>query len=68
MATDLPKVQGYVPPVVYEKLLEYKETHYLKSNSQAVTNVLMEFFGITDSPVNPISESLPSRINFLEGK
>ena len=68
MATDLPKVQGYVPPVVYDKLLEYRETHGLKSISQAVTNVLMDFFGVTDSPVNQISESLPTRMNSLEGK
>ena len=68
MATDLPKVQGYVPPVVYDKLLEYRETYALKSISQAVTKVLMEFFGVTDSPVNQISESLPTRMNSLEGK
>jgi hypothetical protein len=68
MATDLPKVQGYVPPVVYDKLLEYRETYALKSISQAVTKVLMEFFGVTDSPVNQISDSLPTRMNSLEGK
>jgi hypothetical protein len=68
MATDLPKVQGYVPPVVYDKLLEYKDTYSLKSISQAVTNVLMDFFGVADSPVNQQSESLPTRISFLEGK
>jgi hypothetical protein len=68
MATDLPKVQGYVPPVVYNKLLEYRDTHSLKSISQAVTNVLMDFFGVTDSPVNQQSESLPARMSSLEGK
>jgi hypothetical protein len=68
MATDLPKVQGYVPPVVYNKLMEYKDNHGLKSISQAVTNVLMDFFGVIDSPVSQISESLPMRMNSLEGK
>jgi hypothetical protein len=50
------------------KTLLYRETYGLKSISQAVTNVLMDFFGVTDSLVNQISDSLPTRMNSLEGK
>jgi hypothetical protein len=68
MATELPKIQGYLPQAVYDALLKYKEAHQLKSVSQAVTNALCEFFGVVpDSPANQ-GESLAARVEVLEGK
>jgi hypothetical protein len=70
MATDLPKVQGYLPQAVYDALLRYKDVHQLKSVSQAVTNALCEFFGVipnSDSPLNQ-GESVVTRVEAIEGK
>lgn len=46
MATNHPKVSGYVPQAVYNRLIEFKDQHGLTSVSQAVTVVLEQFFGI----------------------
>lgn len=69
MATDLPKVQGYVPKPIYDALLAYRDANNLKSTSLAVTKALSEFFGVPsdDSPVSQ-GESLPERVEALEGK
>ena len=69
MATDLPKVQGYLPQPIYDALLTYRDANNLKSTSLAVTKALSEFFGVPsdNSPVNQ-SESLATRVEVLEGK
>ena len=69
MTTDLPKVQGYVPKVIYDALLAYRDANNLKSTSLAVTKALSEFFGVSsdNSPVNQ-GESLAERVEVLEGK
>lgn len=70
MATDLPKVQGYVPENVYAALEAYRSSNNLKSMSLAVAYVLAEFFGVSlnsDSSVNR-GESLAVRVEMIEGK
>lgn len=47
MPTKLPKVQGYLPHQVYDKLNEFKETRKLKSLSVALTEVLEDYFGLS---------------------
>ncbi|MBD1865040.1 MULTISPECIES: hypothetical protein [Trichocoleus] len=64
MPPDAAKVTGYVRQVVYDRLLEFKETHKLKSISQAVTLVLENYFGI--SLLSPIEPVLPDRVSDLE--
>jgi hypothetical protein len=71
MATDLPRIQGYVPQAIYDALKTYRDANNLKSNSIAVTYVLANFFGISlnsDLPVNQERESLTTRVKVLEGK
>ena len=44
MATDNPKVSGYVPQVVYDQKKQFKAERGLKSVSMAVAAVLEEYF------------------------
>lgn len=64
MPTDNPKVSGYVPQAVYDRLMEFKETRGYQSVSQAVTAALEEFFGIRHTP----GTANDSRMEVLEGK
>ncbi len=71
MPTELPKVQGYVPQAVFDKLNEFKDAHRLKSLSLALTAVLEDYFGINhhfrarrDSPAN--QSELDKRVQKLE--
>lgn len=71
MATELPKIQGYVPQSVYDRLNEVKDTHKLRSLSVALTAVLEDYFGInhhfsprSDSQVN--QSELEKRVHNLE--
>lgn len=53
MPTENPKVSGYVPQAVYDRLIEFKDQQGV-SISQAITIVLAEYFGIeteVDAPV-----------------
>lgn len=56
MPTNKPRVQGYVPQEVFDRLEGFKDTHGLKSTSEAVTLALEGYFGIKqvtgESPVN----------------
>ncbi len=67
MPTSKPRVQGYVPQEVFDRLERFKYTHGLKSTSEAVTLALEGYFGIKqvtgDSPVN--QENL-ARLDRLE--
>ncbi|GEM_PF-2373012 len=64
MATENPQVVGYVPQPVYERLIEFKDTHGLKSVSQAVTAVLEEYFQLQPASGRPEADS--TRIRELE--
>jgi hypothetical protein len=71
MATDLPKIQGYVPQAIYDALETYGKANNLKTTSQAVTYALAEFFGISPisgAPVREQGESLTTRVEVLEAK
>ena len=46
MATDNPKISGYVPKAIYDKVMEFKTTGGYASVSQAVTAILEEYFGL----------------------
>ena len=46
MATENPKVSGYVPKEIFDCLLEFKEKRSLKSVSLALTVALSEYFGV----------------------
>ena len=65
MATDNPKVSGYVPQAVYDHLLTFKSERGLKSISMALTGVLEEYFGLSKAT---ISDATASRLSTLEGK
>jgi hypothetical protein len=64
MPSDAAKVTGYVRQVVYDRLMEFKEIHELKSISQAVTFVLEDYFGI--NLLSPIKPVLSDRVGDLE--
>lgn len=64
MATDNPKVSGYVPQSAYDHLMEFKTARGYASVSQAITAVLEEYFGLRHSP----STVSNSRLDEVEGK
>lgn len=55
MATELAKIQSYVPQIVLDKLGEYRQIHNLQSTSQAIAVALTEFFNIEIIRPNLIS-------------
>ena len=46
MATENPKVSGYIPQEIFDCLLDFKEKRSLKSVSLALTVVLSEYFQV----------------------
>ena len=71
MATNLSRIQGYVPKHILAKLQEYKQSHDLKSLSEVVGNILEEYFrGETESTSNSGSLSgesdLAKRVQIVE--
>ena len=67
MPTDNPKVSGYVPQAIYDRLIQFKDEQGV-SISQAITIVLAEYFGIEteiDAPV-PVGGVTLARLEALE--
>lgn len=46
MATQQPKISGYVSKEVYQRLAEFQTNHRLKSTSQALVVILHNYFNI----------------------
>jgi len=68
MTTDNKKVSSYVPQSIYEKLVEFKRHHQLKSVSQALSLIVHEHFGIlpTQEAASFPSDGVSSRLLLLE--
>ena len=66
MATNNLKVSGYVPETVYNQLVQFKQTHQLKSISQAVTLILESYLGLDESGAPTASEATNARLLNLE--
>jgi hypothetical protein len=64
MATDNPKISGYVPQAIYDKVMHFKTTRGCASVSQAVTAILEEYFGLGAEN----SSANNTRLEALEGK
>lgn len=71
MATDNPKISGYVPQEIAEKLEQLRVERGLKSTSQALTVALSEYFGLAisglpgDSKSSPLSNPLTEEVEQL---
>lgn len=48
MATENPKVSAYVPQAIKDRLIQFRGEHGF-SESQAVTSILAEYFGMTEA-------------------
>lgn len=66
MATDNPRIAAYVPKAIHDRLREFKEGRELKSESQAITVALSEFFGVSQEVAYQSSSDLVQRIEALE--
>ena len=64
MATDNPKISGYVPLTIYDKVLEFKTAKGYTSVSQTITAILEEYFGLGTEN----SSANNTRLEALEGK
>lgn len=73
MPTDNPKVSAYVPQALKDRLTQFRQEQGNISESQAVTIVLSEYFGIPTN-VNSASEGVavgcvtPARLEQLESQ
>jgi len=71
MATSKPSVVTYLKSSTYERLVEFKNAHHLRSLSQAVEIILDEYFGglpHTNSPPQSTEEpalTLAERVDRL---
>lgn len=69
MATKNPRVAAYPPPLVYERLLEFKRSQGLKSDSAAIVAILEAyFFDSTPNVLLGVLPITPKRIEDLEMK
>ncbi len=68
MATENPKVSGYVPQAVYDQLIEFKNARAFNSVSLALTAALQEFFRLAPSTAPALSTTDNKRLEELEGK
>lgn len=69
MATENPRVAAYPPRLVYERLVEFKRSQGLKSDSAAIVAILEAyFFGCTPSVPQSELSGNPKRIEDLEVK
>lgn len=69
MAIDKPHVSGYVPPTVYDKLMAFKATRGLQSDSMAVAAILEEYFALGQRALPPsATDPTISRLETLEAK
>jgi hypothetical protein len=67
MPTENPKISAYVPQVVYDRFMRFKEEHDL-SMSQAAIEIFAAYFGINLNPTvfNEFTSELQSRLETLE--
>ena len=75
MATDNPKVSGYLPPAVYnfppavyDQLMAFKAKRGLQSVEMAMTVILSEYFGLFQAPMITGTDTTASRVETLEAK
>lgn len=68
MTTELIKIQSYISVALANKLIEYKNKHRLKSNSETISAILYNFFGCLSDASNdmPTQQTLESRVEYLE--
>ncbi len=69
MATENPKVSGYVPQAIYDHLIEFKNARAFNSVSLALTAALQEFFRLTPLSTTPsLATEDSKRLEEVEGK
>ena len=69
MATNNPKVSGYVPQAIYDQLIEFKAARGFNSVSLALTAALQEFFRLAPvSSTHMIATADNTRLDEVEGK
>ena len=62
MATDKPRIQAFLEPEVYQALTDWQQKRGIPKNSEAVNQILKEYFGLSAESPNfassPNSEEL----------
>lgn len=68
MPTKNPKISAYVPHVVYDRFQQFQEERNISSMSQAVIELLVEYFDIdlSQNSTKEYTGGLPQRITQLE--
>jgi hypothetical protein len=60
MATNKPKVQGYIDPQIFDRYTQFKNEHGITRDSEALNKILASFLGFDSTP----KTDLVSRIEF----
>jgi hypothetical protein len=60
MATNKPKVQGYIDPQIFDRYTQFKNEHGITKDSEALNKILASFLGFDSTP----KTDLVSRIEF----
>lgn len=55
MATDKPRIQAYTTPDLYKRFLDWKLERGISKDSEALNELLAEYFGVSHSSLNPQS-------------
>lgn len=68
MVTKNPKISAYVPQIINERFEEFKKERNIASSSQAIAEILAEYFGISlaDNSIKCTTGSLFGRLEQLE--
>ncbi len=58
MATERPRIQAYLEPMTYDLLLGWKKQRGITKESEAINQILTEYFGVSSSSA-PVAQQLP---------
>ena len=50
MATDRPRIQGYLDPALHESFVRWKQERGIEKDSEALNQLLAEYFGVDSQP------------------
>jgi len=68
MATENPRVAAYPPQFIYQRLIEFKRSRGLKSDSAAIVAILESYF-LGDTPLGSSNTlAVDKRLDDLEVK
>lgn len=66
MSTDKPKVSAYVPQIIKDRLIQFRDEYRLSSESEALTTILAQYFGIEGTTIKSTEKSTVGGVTLAE--